>query len=94
MGACALSAVSAASFAQTITIATENNGDMIRMQSYTEDFTAKTGLTVEWVTLQENVLRQRGTTDFTAKGGQFDIMIIGMYETSILGQERMAGPAE
>jgi sorbitol/mannitol transport system substrate-binding protein len=71
--------------AETITIATVNNGDMIRMQGYTDDFTAKTGHEVEWVTLEENVLRQRVTTDITTKGGQFDIMTIGMYETPIWG---------
>lgn len=70
-------------FAETLTIATVNNGDMIRMQGLTDDFTAKTGHTVEWVTLEENVLRQRVTTDISAKGGQFDIMTIGMYETPI-----------
>lgn len=71
--------------AETISIATVNNGDMIRMQGYTDDFTAKTGHEVEWVTLEENVLRQRVTTDITTKGGQFDIMTIGMYETPIWG---------
>ncbi len=69
----------------TITIATVNNGDMIRMQGYTSNFTEKTGINVEWVTLEENVLRQRVTTDITTKGGQFDIMTIGMYETPIWG---------
>ncbi|SMX22869.1 ABC transporter substrate-binding protein [Boseongicola aestuarii] len=69
----------------TITIATVNNGDMIRMQGYTDQFTAETGIAVEWVTLEENVLRQRVTTDITTKGGQFDIMTIGMYETPIWG---------
>ena len=71
--------------AETITIATVNNGDMIRMQGYTEDFTEKTGHEVEWVTLEENVLRQRVTTDITTNGGQFDIMTIGMYEAPIWG---------
>ncbi|MCA0869395.1 sugar ABC transporter substrate-binding protein [Seohaeicola saemankumensis] len=70
-------------FAETLTIATVNNGDMIRMQGLTDDFTAKTGHEVEWVTLEENVLRQRVTTDIAAKGGSFDIMTIGMYETPI-----------
>ncbi len=77
--------VGSAAFAENITIATVNNGDMIRMQGYTDDFTAKTGHTVEWVTLEENVLRQRVTTDITTKGGQFDIMTIGMYEAPIWG---------
>ncbi|MEM6622073.1 MAG: sugar ABC transporter substrate-binding protein [Pseudomonadota bacterium] len=72
--------------AETLTIATVNNGDMIRMQRLTDDFTAKTGHKVEWVTLEENVLRQRVTTDITTNGGAFDIMTIGMYETPIWGQ--------
>ncbi len=80
-----LTVMSSAAFAENITIATVNNGDMIRMQGYTDDFTAKTGHTVEWVTLEENVLRQRVTTDITTKGGQFDIMTIGMYEAPIWG---------
>jgi sorbitol/mannitol transport system substrate-binding protein len=58
---------------------------MIRMQGLTDDFTEKTGHSVEWVTLEENVLRQRVTTDITTKGGAFDIMTIGMYETPIWG---------
>jgi sorbitol/mannitol transport system substrate-binding protein len=75
----------AESHTPTITIATVNNGDMVRMQGYTDNFTEKTGIAVEWVTLEENVLRQRVTTDITTKGGQFDIMTIGMYETPIWG---------
>ena len=83
----ALCVFAAAAFAQdtTITIATVNNGDMIRMQGYTDVFTEETGINVEWVTLEENVLRQRVTTDITTNGGQFDIMTIGMYETPIWG---------
>ena len=85
--ALALCLTATAAFAQdtTITIATVNNGDMIRMQGYTDQFTEATGIAVEWVTLEENVLRQRVTTDITTKGGQFDIMTIGMYEAPIWG---------
>ena len=60
---------------------------MIRMQGYTDGFTAETGIAVEWVTLEENVLRQRVTTDITTKGGAFDIMTIGMYETPIWAKQ-------
>ena len=86
MGATAFAALAAGINAETITIATVNNGDMVRMQGYTEEFTAKTGHEVEWVTLEENVLRERVTTDITTKGGAFDIMTIGMYETPIWGK--------
>ncbi|SUZ32771.1 Erythritol/L-threitol-binding protein [Roseibaca ekhonensis] len=85
--AIALCAFATTAIAQdtTITIATVNNGDMIRMQGYADIFTEQTGINVEWVTLEENVLRQRVTTDITTNGGQFDIMTIGMYETPIWG---------
>ena len=77
---------SATAQAANLTIATVNNGDMIRMQKLTQDFTTRTGHTVEWVTLEENVLRQRVTTDITTRGGAFDLMTIGMYETPIWGK--------
>ena len=80
--------------ADNLTIATVNNGDMIRMQGLTDDFTKKTGHTVEWVTLEENVLRQRVTTDITNKGGSFDIMTIGMYETPIWGKNGWLVPLD
>src|SRR6056297_2174497 len=78
----------------TITIATVNNGDRIRMQGYTDLFTEQTGIGVEWVTLEENVLRQRVTTDITTSGGQFDIMTIGMYETPIWGKNGWLVPLD
>ncbi|MGR3562402.1 MAG: ABC transporter substrate-binding protein [Heliomarina sp.] len=83
-----------AAYAETITIATVNNGDMIRMQGLTDDFTEKTGHEVEWVTLEENVLRQRVTTDISAKGGQFDIMTIGMYEAPIWAKNNWLVPLD
>ena len=93
--ACAAAlAMAGAAGAETITIATVNNGDMIRMQGLTDDFTAKTGHEVEWVTLEENVLRQRVTQDIATKGGQFDIMTIGMYETPIWGAQDWLVPLD
>ncbi len=88
MGASALVlAVATNVKAETLTIATVNNGDMIRMQGLTDDFTKKTGHEVEWVTLEENVLREKVTTDIATKGGQYDIMTIGMYEAPIWAKE-------
>jgi sorbitol/mannitol transport system substrate-binding protein len=72
----------------TLTIATVNNGDMIRMQGLTEDFTSKNpDIKLEWVTLEENVLREKVTTDIATKGGQFDILTIGTYEVPIWGKK-------
>ncbi|MEP3332060.1 sugar ABC transporter substrate-binding protein [Sedimentitalea sp.] len=73
-----------ASAQTTVTIATVNNGDMVRMQGLADNFTAANpDITLEWVTLEENVLRQRVTQDIAANGGQFDVMTIGTYEVPI-----------
>jgi sorbitol/mannitol transport system substrate-binding protein len=72
----------------TLTIATVNNGDMVRMQGLTDDFNAKNpDIKLEWVTLEENVLRQRVTTDIATKGGQFDVITIGTYEVPIWAKQ-------
>ena len=79
----------------TLTIATVNNSDMIRMQRLTGDFTAKNpGVTLKWVTLEENVLRQRVTTDIATKGGQFDVLTIGTYEVPIWAKQGWLLPLE
>jgi sorbitol/mannitol transport system substrate-binding protein len=83
-----LAAFTSAQAETTVTIATVNNGDMIRMQGLAEDFTAKhPDIKLEWVTLEENVLRQRVTQDIATKGGQFDVMTIGTYEVPIWGRQ-------
>jgi sorbitol/mannitol transport system substrate-binding protein len=85
----------AASADTKLTIATVNNGDMIRMQGLTDDFTAKNpGITVEWVTLEENALRQKVTTDIATKGGQFDILTIGTYEVPIWAKKGWLVPLD
>jgi len=67
-----------------ITIATVNNGDMIIMQKLSREFEKQNpGIKLEWVILEENLLRGRVTTDIAAKGGQFDILTIGNYEAPI-----------
>ena len=79
-------ASSAAVQAGELTIATVNNGHMITMQGLTSHFeAANPGVTVNWVTLEEGTLRQRVTTDIATKGGQFDVMTIGMYEAPMWG---------
>ena len=76
-------------FAQTqLTIATVNNGDMIIMQRLSKQFEqANPDIKLNWVVLEENVLRERVTTDIATKGGAFDILTIGTYETPIWGKK-------
>ena len=70
----------------TLNIATVNNSDMIIMQKLSPEFEKATGIKLNWSVLEENVLRQRVTTDIATKGGQFDIVTIGAYETPIWGK--------
>jgi sorbitol/mannitol transport system substrate-binding protein len=79
----------------TLTIGTVNNGDMVRMQRLAGDFTASNpGITLNWVTLEENTLRQRLTQDIATRGGQFDVMTIGNYEAPIWARQKWLLPLD
>ena len=78
--------------AAEITIATVNNADMITMQELAPEWEKATGNKINWVVLEENVLRQRTTTDIATNGGSFDIMFIGAYETPIWGAKGWLTP--
>ncbi|TCP40013.1 ABC transporter substrate-binding protein [Rhodovulum marinum] len=73
--------------AEELTIATVNNSDMIIMQKLSPQWEEATGHKLNWVVLEENVLRQRVTTDIATKGGSFDIVTIGAYEAPIWGKQ-------
>jgi sorbitol/mannitol transport system substrate-binding protein len=89
-------AISSHAQAQTeITVATVNNNDMVIMQSLTEAFEeAHPDITLDWVVLEENVLRQRMTTDIATGGGQFDVMTIGTYEVPIWAERGWLSPLD
>ena len=72
----------------TITIATVNNGDMVVMQRLSSEFEKQhPDIHLRWVVLEENVLRQRVTTDIATKAGQFDVLTIGNYEVPIWAKQ-------
>ncbi|WP_286938103.1 MULTISPECIES: sugar ABC transporter substrate-binding protein [unclassified Pseudoalteromonas] len=87
MLACSVMAINVAA-KETITIATVNNGDMITMKELSNHFEEQNPeISLKWVTLEENILRQRVTTDVATKGGQYDVMTIGTYEVPIWGKQ-------
>jgi len=96
LGALTVALLSGSAFADTtLTIATVNNGDMITMQKLTDDFTkANPDIKLQWVTLEENVLRQKVTTDIATKGGQYDIITIGTYEVPIWAKQGWLDPLD
>jgi sorbitol/mannitol transport system substrate-binding protein len=87
IAAAAIAVAAGPAMAEEITIATVNNSDMIIMQKLSPQWEQDTGNTINWVVLEENVLRQRVTTDIATNGGQFDIVTIGSYEAPIWGKQ-------
>ena len=77
----------------TLTIATVNNGDMITMKKLAAEFERlHPDIRLKWVVLEENVLRQRVTTDVATGAGQFDVVTIGNYEVPIWAKQKWLKP--
>ncbi len=71
----------------TVTIAAVNNPQMIELKRLSSKFEAQnSGIKLNWVIVEENVLRQRVTTDLTTNSGQFDLVFIGIYEVPIFAR--------
>src|SRR6516162_662772 len=82
-----LSAVSALAQPKTVTIAVVNNPDMLELKKLSPKFEEKNpDIKLNWVIVEENILRQRVTTDVSQQSGQFDIVYIGLYETPIFAK--------
>jgi sorbitol/mannitol transport system substrate-binding protein len=79
----------------TVTVATVNNGDMVVMQHLSSEFEKlHPDIHLRWVVLEENVLRQRVTTDIATKAGQFDVLTVGNYEVPIWAKQGWLEPME
>ena len=94
LGAVTFAAVASTAMAEELTIATVNNSDMIIMQKLSPEWEKATGNKLNWTVLEENVLRQKVTTDIATKGGQFDIITIGAYETPLWGKQGWLVPLD
>src|ERR1700738_5216860 len=82
-----LSAIAALAEQKTVTIATVNNPDMIELKKLSTKFEAENpDIKLNWVVVEENILRQRVTTDVSTGSGQFDLVFIGLYETPIFAK--------
>ena len=82
-----LSAITALAEQKTVTIATVNNPDMIELKKLSTKFEADNpDIKLNWVVVEENILRQRVTTDVSTGNGQCDLVFIGLYETPIFAK--------
>jgi sorbitol/mannitol transport system substrate-binding protein len=69
-----------------LNVAIVGNPQMEDIASLTPElFTAETGITVNYTVLEEGTLREVVTRDIGAGGQQFDVVMIGMYETPQFG---------
>src|SRR3981081_431915 len=88
-----LSAITALAEQKTVTIATVNNPDMIELKKLSTKFeTENPDIKLNWVVVEENVLRQRVTTDVSTGSGQFDLVFIGLYEAPIFARRAWLQP--
>src|SRR5262245_5173887 len=72
---------------KTVTIAAVNNPPMLELKKLSTKFEEKNqDIKLNWVIVEENILRQRVTTDVTTGSGQFDAVFIGLYETPIFAK--------
>ncbi|HKT97912.1 MAG TPA: sugar ABC transporter substrate-binding protein [Paraburkholderia sp.] len=82
--ACAVLGACAVANATTVTIGVPNNNDQLELKKLSTSFEkANPDIKLNWVVLEENVLRQRLTTDITTNSGQFDVLMIGLYEAPL-----------
>ena len=71
----------------TLNIATVNNPQMIDMEHLTPQFEKQYGIKVKYVTLPENTLREKVTSDVATGGGQFDLVTVGTFEVPIWAKQ-------
>ena len=68
---------------------------MVVMQKLSSEFEKlHPDIHLRWVVLEENVLRQRVTTDIATKAGQFDVLTIGNYEVPIWAKQGWLTPMD
>ena len=80
-------AAAAPAAAGSITVAIVDNPTMKDIQTLTpKNFTAKTGIKVNFVTLNEQTLREQVTKSVGSNAGQYDVVMIGPYEAPQFGK--------
>jgi len=78
-----------------LTIGTVNNKDMLIMQTLSKEFEqSHPNIKLQWRILPETTLRKRLLSNLAISDGQFDIMTIGSYETSLWAKRGWLSPLE
>ncbi len=82
-------------FSADLNIATVNNSHMIEMQKLTPEFEREyPGITLKWHVYNEGSIRMRAIADIASKGGNYDVVTIGLYEAPIWAKRNWLIPLE
>jgi sorbitol/mannitol transport system substrate-binding protein len=77
----------------SVTIAAVNNPDMLELKKLSSKFLEQNpNISLNWVIVEENILRQRVTTDVSTGSGQFDLVFLGLYEAPIFAKRGWLQP--
>ena len=79
--------------ADTINVLMVNNPQMVDLQKLTADnFTAKTGIRVNFTVLPENDVRDKISQEFSSQAGQYDIATVSNFEIPIYARSKWIAP--
>ena len=88
-----LGAIVAQAQQTSVTIAAVNNPDMLELKKLSAKFLEQNpNISLNWVIVEENILRQRVTTDVSTGSGQFDLVFLGLYEAPIFAKRGWLQP--
>jgi sorbitol/mannitol transport system substrate-binding protein len=79
--------------ANTLNVLMVNNPQMVDLQKLTaENFTAKTGITVNYTVLPENDVRDKISQEFSSQAGQYDVASLSNFEIPIYAGSKWIAP--
>src|ERR687889_381229 len=79
----------------TINVLMVNNPQMVDLQQLTaENFTAETGISVNFTVLPENDVRDKISQEFSSQAGQYDVATVSNFEIPIYARSRWIAPLD
>jgi sorbitol/mannitol transport system substrate-binding protein len=81
--------------ANSISVLMVNNPQMVDLQQLTADnFTADTGIKVNFTVLPENDVRDKISQEFSSQAGQYDVATLSNFEIPIYARSRWIAPLD
>jgi sorbitol/mannitol transport system substrate-binding protein len=81
--------------ANSINVLMVNNPQMVDLQQLTAaNFTAKTGIRVNFTVLPENDVRDKISQEFSSQAGQYDVATVSNFEIPIYAQAKWISPLD